>query len=307
MAGNFMNKPATAKSVAPKKIGAKKPTLKGLKPKASVKIEPIEEAPTLKEVEEAETTAEPVQEETSEPIVEQTTEEVVEEVQAEPEEEVNHEDDDDKFEDKAIEEITEDANKEEVTEEVKEEKPKAKKRTRKKSTKEDKQETTVAVDSEPLDVEEYKDYMEEVIRPSIQEWEDEKEEVRDKMSTLNLDPNMNPKEIRQLLADLADMHKTMQDRLEDAEINYDNTNKLIESIEIKASVGANSDERKLKALLARENYVKEGETKSVNLTVFRQLLKERVVFYKAQVSTLEYNKYLVMTFQKVCSTETKGF
>lgn len=309
MAGNFMNKPATVKAVAPKKIGIKKPTLKGLKPKASVKIEPIEEAPTLKEVEEA---VEQVQEETSEPIVEQTKEEVVEEVQAEPEEaELNHEDDDDKFEDKAIEEITEDANKEEaetvVKEEVKEEKPKTKRRTRKKSTKEDKQETTVAVDSEPLDVEEYKDYMEEIIRPSIQEWEDEKEEVRDKMSTLNLDPNMNPKEIRQLLADLADMHKTMQDRLEDAEINYDNTNKLIESIEIKASVGSNSDERKLKALLARENYVKEGETKSVNLTVFRQLLKERVVFYKAQISTLEYNKYLVMTFQKVCSTETKGF
>lgn len=304
MAGNFMNKPATVKAVAPKKIGIKKPTLKGLKPKTSVKIEPIEEAPTLKEVEE---TVEQVQEETSEPIVEQTKEEVVEEVQAEPEEaELNHEDDD-KFEDKAIEEITEDANKEEVTEKVKEEKPKTKRRTRKKSTKENKQETTVAIDSEPLDVEEYKDYMEEIIRPSIQEWEDEKEEVRDKMSTLNLDPNMNPKEIRQLLADLADMHKTMQDRLEDAEINYDNTNKLIESIEIKASVGSNSDERKLKALLARENYVKEGETKSVNLTVFRQLLKERVVFYKAQISTLEYNKYLVMTFQKVCSTETKGF
>ena len=195
----------------------------------------------------------------------------------------------------------------EVNEEVEEEKPKTKKRTRKKAKKES-SDTTIVIDSEPLSVEEYKDYMAEIIRPSIQEWEDEKEEVKDKMSTLNLDPNMNPKEIRELLAGLTDMHKEMQDRLDEAKVNLDNTVELIKSVEIKAAAeGANAEERKLKALIAKENYVKEGETHSVNLTVFKQLLNERVLFYNSQINTLEYNKFLVMTFQKVCSTENKGF
>ena len=83
--------------------------------------------------------------------------------------------------------------------------------------------------------------MAEIIRPSIQEWEDEKEEVKDKMSTLNLDPNMNPKEIRELLAGLTDMHKEMQDRLDEAKVNLDNTVELIKSVEIKAAAeGANA-------------------------------------------------------------------
>ena len=212
------------------------------------------------------------------------------------------------FKSRELEEIIEDANKEVVEPEP--DPPKAKKKTSRKraSKKETKQDATIIIDSEPLSVEEYKDYMSEVIRPSIQEWEDEKEEIRDKMSTLNLDPNMNPKEIRQLLADLTDMHKEMQDRLEEAKVNLENTTELIKSVEIKAAVeGCNAEERKLKALIAKENYVKEGETQSVNLTVFKQLLNERVLFFNCQINTLEYTKFLVMTFQKVCSTETKGF
>lgn len=291
MAGNFMSKPAVPKGA--------KPALKGLKPKIPKAVKPIEETPTLKEVEE----------QVEEPIVEPVPEPVeVVEVPVEPIEEPEPEEDD-KLEDQAMEEIIEDANKEPEVE-PEPEPPKAKKKTsRKKSTKkESKQDTTIVIDSEPLSVEEYKDYMTEVIRPSIQEWEDEKEEIRDKMSTLNLDPNMNPKEIRQLLADLTDMHKEMQDRLEEAKVNLENTTELIKSVEIKAAVeGCNAEERKLKALIAKENYVKEGETQSVNLTVFKQLLNERVLFFNCQINTLEYTKFLVMTFQKVCSTETKGF
>ena len=313
MAGNFMSKPV-AKPVAPKK----KPAIKGLKPRVP---KPIENTPTLKEVEEK--AVEEVVEQVVEPIVEQAPEPEPEEIVEIPEPPVQtppvpidpetnepFEEEDDKLEEKEMEEIIEDANQEEPEEVIEEEKPKAKKKTsRKKSAKkETKQDTTIVIDSEPLSVEEYKDYMTEVIRPSIQEWEDEKEEIRDKMSTLNLDPNMNPKEIRQLLADLTDMHKEMQDRLEEAKVNLENTTELIKSVEIKAAVeGCNSEERKLKALIAKENYVKEGETQSVNLTVFKQLLNERVLFYNCQINTLEYNKFLVMTFQKVCSTETKGF
>lgn len=302
MAGNFMSKPAVPKGA--------KPALKGLKPKIPKAVKPIEETPTLKEVEEqvVEEIKEEVVEQVEEPIVEPQTD--VTEIKTEPiEVEVENPEEDDKFEDQAMEEIIEDANKEPEVE-PEPEPPKAKKKTsRKKSTKkESKQDTTIIIDSEPLSVEEYKDYMTEVIRPSIQEWEDEKEEIRDKMSTLNLDPNMNPKEIRQLLADLTDMHKEMQDRLEEAKVNLENTTELIKSVEIKAAVeGCNAEERKLKALIAKENYVKEGETQSVNLTVFKQLLNERVLFFNCQINTLEYTKFLVMTFQKVCSTETKGF
>ena len=320
MAGNFMSKPISAKPVVPKKAGGiKKPILKG-KPKVHhVEAKPIEEAPTFKEVTEElaqnleesfERMKEQVVQQTSEPMVGQcpppSAEESLEkEVKIEAEEievPVADPEDDDKFEDKAMEEMEK-----EVNEEVEEEKPKTKKRTRKKAKKES-SDTTIVINSEPLSVEEYKDYMAEIIRPSIQEWEDEKEEVRDKMSTLNLDPNMNPKEIRELLAGLTDMHKEMQDRLDEAKVNLDNTVELIKSVEIKAAAeGANAEERKLKALIAKENYVKEGETHSVNLTVFKQLLNERVLFYNSQINTLEYNKFLVMTFQKVCSTENKGF
>lgn len=302
MAGNFMSKPAVPKGA--------KPALKGLKPKVPKAMKPIEETPTLKEVEEqvVEEIKEEVVEQVEEPIVEPVPEPVeVVEVPVEPIEEHESEEDD-KFEDQALEEIIEDANKEVVEPEP--DPPKAKKKTSRKraSKKETKQDATIIIDSEPLSVEEYKDYMSEVIRPSIQEWEDEKEEIRDKMSTLNLDPNMNPKEIRQLLADLTDMHKEMQDRLEEAKVNLENTTELIKSVEIKAAVeGCNAEERKLKALIAKENYVKEGETQSVNLTVFKQLLNERVLFFNCQINTLEYTKFLVMTFQKVCSTETKGF
>ena len=301
MAGNFMSKPAVPKGA--------KPALKGLKPKVPKAVKPIEETPTLKEVQEqvVEEIKTKVVEQVEEPIVEPQTD--VTEIKTEPiEVEVENPEEDDKFEDQALEEIIEDANKEVVEPEP--EPPKTKKKTSRKraSKKETKQDATIIIDSEPLSVEEYKDYMSEVIRPSIQEWEDEKEEIRDKMSTLNLDPNMNPKEIRQLLADLTDMHKEMQDRLEEAKVNLENTTELIKSVEIKAAVeGCNAEERKLKALIAKENYVKEGETQSVNLTVFKQLLNERVLFFNCQINTLEYTKFLVMTFQKVCSTETKGF
>lgn len=320
MAGNFMSKPIGAKPVVPKKAGGiKKPILKG-KPKVHhIEAKSIEEAPTFKEVTEElaqnleesfERMKEQVVQQTSEPMVGQcpppgVEESLKKEVKIEAEEvevPVADPEDDDKFEDKAMEEMEK-----EVNEEVEEEKPKTKKRTRKKAKKES-SDTTIVIDSEPLSVEEYKDYMAEIIRPSIQEWEDEKEEVKDKMSTLNLDPNMNPKEIRELLAGLTDMHKEMQDRLDEAKVNLDNTVELIKSVEIKAAAeGTNAEERKLKALIAKENYVKEGETHSVNLTVFKQLLNERVLFYNSQINTLEYNKFLVMTFQKVCSTENKGF
>ena len=302
MAGNFMSKPAVPKGA--------KPALKGLKPKVPKAVKPIEETPTLKEVQEqvVEEIKTKVVEQVEEPIVEPQTD--VTEIKTEPiEVEVENPEEDDKLEDQALEEIIEDANKEPEVE-PEPEPPKTKKKTSRKraSKKETKQDATIIIDSEPLSVEEYKDYMSEVIRPSIQEWEDEKEEIRDKMSTLNLDPNMNPKEIRQLLADLADMHKTMQDRLEEAKVNLENTTELIKSVEIKAAVeGCNAEERKLKALIAKENYVKEGETQSVNLTVFKQLLNERVLFFNCQINTLEYTKFLVMTFHKVCSTETKGF
>ena len=302
MAGNFMSKPAVPKGA--------KPALKGLKPKVPKAVKPIEETPTLKEVQEqvVEEIKTKVVEQVEEPIVEPQTD--VTEIKTEPiEVEVENPEEDDKLEDQALEEIIEDANKEPEVE-PEPEPPKTKKKTSRKRTtkKETKQDATIIIDSEPLSVEEYKDYMSEVIRPSIQEWEDEKEEIRDKMSTLNLDPNMNPKEIRQLLADLTDMHKEMQDRLEEAKVNLENTTELIKSVEIKAAVeGCNAEERKLKALIAKENYVKEGETQSVNLTVFKQLLNERVLFFNCQINTLEYTKFLVMTFQKVCSTETKGF
>ena len=302
MAGNFMSKPAVPKGA--------KPALKGLKPKVPKAVKPIEETPTLKEVQEqvVEEIKTEVVKQVEEPIVEPQTD--VTEIKTEPiEVEVENPEEDDKFEDRALEEIIEDANKEPEVE-PEPEPPKTKKKTSRKraSKKETKQDATIIIDSEPLSVEEYKDYMSEVIRPSIQEWEDEKEEIRDKMSTLNLDPNMNPKEIRQLLADLTDMHKEMQDRLEEAKVNLENTTELIKSVEIKAAVeGCNAEERKLKALIAKENYVKEGETQSVNLTVFKQLLNERVLFFNCQINTLEYTKFLVMTFQKVCSTETKGF
>ena len=302
MAGNFMSRPAVPKGA--------KPALKGLKPKVPKAVKPIEETPTLKEVQEkvVEEIKTEVVEQVEEPIVEPQTD--VTEIKTEPiEVEVENPEEDDKLEDQAMEEIIEDANKEPEVE-PEPEPPKTKKKTSRKraSKKETKQDATIIIDSEPLSVEEYKDYMSEVIRPSIQEWEDEKEEIRDKMSTLNLDPNMNPKEIRQLLADLTDMHKEMQDRLEEAKVNLENTTELIKSVEIKAAVeGCNAEERKLKALIAKENYVKEGETQSVNLTVFKQLLNERVLFFNCQINTLEYTKFLVMTFQKVCSTETKGF
>lgn len=308
MAGNFMNKAVTPQPT--RKVGGiKKPNISGIKPK--IKPKQIKEAPTFKEVQEEMAHSEEVSEQASEPIVEQSSEPIVEEVKQEVEIPTISEEDDDKFEDKIIEEITEEVNKEEPIKETKEEepegKPKTKKRTRKKAKKES-SDTVSVTDAEPLDVEDYDEYMYEVIRPTIPEWEEEKEEIRDKMSTLNLDPNMNPKEIRQLLADLTDMHKEIQDRLEEAKTNLDNTTEKIKTVEIKAAAGgSNAEERKLKALIAKENYIKEGETHSVNLIVFKQLLNERVLFYNSQLNTLEYNKFLVMTFQKVCSTENKGF
>lgn len=324
MAGNFMSKP---KSVVPqtKKIYGKA-TFKGIKPKipkAKEQAEPIENAPTLKEVEAEieqqssvdEPIGEPIDGPISEPMVGQcphpsAKESLEKEVKIEAEEvdePFTDPEDDDKFEDKIEEEMYKEVNEPEPVPEPEPEKPKTRKRTSRKK-KETKQETVVAIDSEPLDVESYSDYMYDVIRPTIPEWEEEKEEIKNKMSVLNLDPNMNPKEIRELLAGLTDMHNEMQSRLEEAKVNLDNTTELIKSVEIKAAAeGSNAEERKLKALIAKENYVKEGETQSVNLTVFKQLLSERVLFYNSQISTLEYNKFLVMTFQKVCSTENKGF
>ena len=270
MAENFMSKP---KSVVPqtKKIYGKA-TFKGIKPKipkAKEQAEPIENAPTLKEVEakieqhinkvEAEVRQqsgvdEPMVGQCPHPSAEESLEKEVKIEAEEVDEPFTDPEDDDKFEDKIEEEMYEEVNKPEPepVPEPEPEKPKTRKRTSRKK-KETKQETVVAIDAEPLDVESYDDYMYDVIRPTIPEWEEEKEEIKNKMSVLNLDPNMNPKEIRELLAGLTDMHNEMQSRLEEAKVNLDNTTELIKSVEIKAAAeGSNAEERKLKALIAKE-------------------------------------------------------
>lgn len=198
---------------------------------------------------------------------------------------------------------------EEKVEEVKEEKPK--KKTTKKDTKakkEEKVETKKVSNLPKADINTIEDYMSPVVLPTLEAWEEEKEEVKEVMATLEIDADMNPATAKVLLADMATAYGELNRKLTHYKTQYENlTGKdgIIECIKSIHGQGKNAEERKFAATDACMNYVKPGEKTAVNLFEYEYVIREKYYFYNGIVNELEFKRQLLITFNGMLNAEAR--
>lgn len=316
-----LTKPAIKK---PMPLGVNKPTMSKPNPlkKAITPVveEPKEELVTEPQVEETVTDSIEVGQEVNLGIAPEQIEETVE-VKAEEVIEVEEKQE-------VVEEVKEET-KEETKEEVEdkeEEKlsPQQKAaRTRKKNQENKKrkqaleghkaelaeEEASISIISLPkVDVNRIEDYMYPVVLPSVDTWEEEKEEVREVVNAIEIDPDMNSATAKVVLSDLASAYSTLTSRLTHYKTQYENlTGKdgIIECVKAIYWQGKNSDERRFTATQACMNYTKPGEEEAVNLFEYEYMVRDRYYFYEGVVKELEFKRQLLITFNGMLNIESR--
>lgn len=329
-----LNKPAIKK---PMPLGATKPA--GLAKPNPLK-KPI--APVAEEVKE-EPVVEPQVEETVIDTIEEAGQEVNLGITPEPVEEVTETKEEiDVTHSQDEEVVVEEPKQEEVKEEVKEETKKAtseyteeelaamspqkraaitrkknqENKKRKQALEEHKAEIAKEEASAPkeiislpkVDINRIEDYMCPVVLPSVDTWEEEKEEVREVVDSIEIDPDMNSATAKVVLSDLASAYSTLTSRLTHYKTQYENlTGKdgIIECVKAIYGQGKNSEERKFAATQACMNYTKPGEEESVNLFEFEYMIRERYYFYEGVVKELEFKRQLLITFNGMLNIESR--
>ena len=322
-----LTKPAIKK---PMPLGVNKPAMSKPNPlkKAITPVveEPKEELVTEPQVEETVTDSIEVGQEVNlgiapeqiEETVEVKVEEVVEEViEVEEKQEVVEE-----IKEEPKEEVKEEVEAKEETEE--EESPqKRAARTRKKNQENKKRkqaleehkaelakgEASMAIISLPkVDINRIEDYMYPVVLPSVDTWEEEKQEVREVVNAIEIDPDVNSATAKVVLSDLASAYSTLTSRLTHYKTQYENlTGKdgIIECVKSIYGQGKNAEERKFAATQACMNYTKAGEEEAVNLFEFEYMVRDRYYFYEGVVKELEFKRQLLITFNGMLNIESR--
>lgn len=203
---------------------------------------------------------------------------------------------DDKLEDKAIEEIIEDANKEPEPEP---EKPKAKKKSSRKKKKEEPVE--VKQNKEPVSIEEAEDVMMETIMPCSTGWNEEKERVNGMLDKIVITEELDPTSVKSLIADMSSTLRELIMLSTESKTALSNLKDTIEEVKVANSTGVNSEERKMNAMYAMKNYEKDGQV--VDLTELLKFYRERQEFYDAAVRQIEINRQMLITFGSVFKLE----
>lgn len=289
---NFMNKIKTPKPIKPiavKPINEVKKDEKVIV--AEEKVEEIKNSVPEEKIEETPEKSEPVVE-IPEPPVETPPE-------PDPEE-------DDKLEDKAIEEIIEDANKEpepEIVEQPEPEPEPEKPKTKKKSNRKKKKEEPVEVkeNKEPVDLEEAENIMMETIMPCSAGWNEEKERVNGMLDKIVITEELDPTSVKSLIADMSSTLRELIMLSTESKTALSNLKDTIEEVKVANSTGVNSEERKMNAMYAMKNYEKDGQI--VDLTELLKFYRERQEFYEAAVKEIEINRQMLITFGSVFKLE----
>ena len=194
---------------------------------------------------------------------------------------------------------------EEVEVEPKETKKKStrKRKSSKKKTEEVVKETDADVES-ITDVDEATEYLEDIINFTSEEWEDEEKTLRDKLTSLEIRPDLNPDDVKKLIAKLSETYTDIKGRLVDVERSANSLEKQIKDIKTLNSIGSNATERNLAATKAVMFFKKNpDDEKTVDLEQYLLMLKHKVNFYKYCIDTMGYNRQLLITFASVFKIE----
>lgn len=183
-----------------------------------------------------------------------------------------------------------------------------KKSTRKRKTTKKKVEETVKeinTDVETItDVNEATEYLEDIINFTSEEWEEEEKDLRDKLVSLAVRPDLNPDDVKKLIGELSTAYTDIKGRLVDVEKSANSLEKQIKDIKTLNSVGSNATERNLNATKAIMFFKKNPEDeKAVDLEQYLLMLKHKVNFYKYCIDTMGYNRQLLITFASVFKIE----
>ena len=183
-----------------------------------------------------------------------------------------------------------------------------KKSTRKRKTTKKKVEETVKeinTDVETItDVNEATKYLEDIINFTSEEWEEEEKDLRDKLVSLAVRPDLNPDDVKKLIGELSTAYTDIKGRLVDVEKSANSLEKQIKDIKTLNSVGSNATERNLNATKAVMFFKKNPEDeKAVDLEQYLLMLKHKVNFYKYCIDTMGYNRQLLITFASVFKIE----
>lgn len=206
------------------------------------------------------------------------------------------------------EKSTTDKDSEEADEDNKVEAEPKKKSTRKRKTTKKKVEETVKeinTDVETItDVNEATEYLEDIINFTSEEWEEEEKDLRDKLVSLAVRPDLNPDDVKKLIGELSTAYTDIKGRLVDVEKSANSLEKQIKDIKTLNSVGSNATERNLNATKAVMFFKKNPEDeKAVDLEQYLLMLKHKVNFYKYCIDTMGYNRQLLITFASVFKIE----
>ena len=178
-----------------------------------------------------------------------------------------------------------------------------KRKSSKKKTEEVAKETDADVES-ITDVDEATEYLEDIINFTSEEWEDEEKILRDKLTSLEIRPDLNPDDVKKLIAKLSETYTDIKGRLVDVERSANSLEKQIKDIKTLNSIGSNATERNLAATKAVMFFKKNpDDEKTVDLEQYLLMLKHKVNFYKYCIDTMGYNRQLLITFASVFKIE----
>lgn len=230
---------------------------------------------------------------------------------------------DDKFEEKVIEEIIDDANKEEdictppepihIEEpkeepviEVKEE-PKTKKKASKKSSKkkEEPKEVVEEVTEPNMSLGEALNELQGTFEYTTPEWEEAKEEIKEKLASTTIDPDADPGTMRVLIAELDEFISSLRIARTYADDQVKAVSEMVEYIRLSNAKGTNSEERKASGYKAIMNYKADPSSdKTINLVEYKLFFESQLNFYNETIETLKDRKQLLITFSSMMKIES---
>ena len=228
---------------------------------------------------------------------------------------------DDKFEEKAIEEIVEDANKEDIQtppepihmdeekpEEPVIEEPKPKKKSSRKSTKKAKEEPKEEVVQEEqlpnMELNEAVIAMGKMC-PTLPEWEEAKLEIEDKLRATAIDPDIDPSSGRMLIGEIDGLLCELRVYKVDQEAEVKAITEMFEYIRLSNATGTNSEERKANGYKALMNHkTSPDSTETINLIEYKLFYESKLAFFNEAIEILKDRKQLLITFQGMMKIES---
>lgn len=211
---------------------------------------------------------------------------------------------------KQIEEENQKLEEQDAVEEVVEEKPKKKasnKRSKKKAEPEQEvqKEEVVEENLPQMSLYDAVEKMEESINITIPEWEETQQEIKDKLKTLTIDPDVNPAGMRMLIGEIDDLLTELRLIRTRVDEQSKALNEQVEYIRLSNSKGSNSEERKASGYKALMNYKKNPDDEEViNLVEYQIFMNNKLNFLNESIEIVKDKKQLLITFSSMLKIES---